>query len=756
MKEINKIKLITDIAKDVGGQLLLHIQKSDKDFVKIKDELVVLQEELEDGKIELRDKIKQAIQAIEDIELLEPQKGEKGDKGDTGKKGDKGDIGKTGETGMSGLDGVDGLNGNPGEKGEVGDKGDIGSIPKHEWKGTALRFEESEGAWGKWVNLQGNNGIGSIIGGGRSIRVSNSGREIGLQVKQLNFGTGLVVTGNNDLVTINSTGISKPEADLRYLKLDCSNDPLTGELELPSLQFTDSGRMYHSGTDLILDTATDSRLLFKLKGFDKMEFGGADIANSMSLKISGTTIADLPAGIESMDVSYFFQSQTKTFETGDITTQRGWVFNTGNVAFDAPSTITNLTTFQIDKAITPAANATVINSRVAQFGGSLSLGATTSGMTYSVLDVPDHTVVVTGSTNVTSANSFSAQTLGQISMYNISAMVFDTASTLYIKGAPIASGSLLITNPYSIFVDDGLARFDGGIIFNDNVDLLFGTSSDVSHRWDTTDANANMLKTDFPAGSSVNVPVHAMGIGIKDVDLALFNGTINPTLAIFKRDRSKYQYFGWNDTLNTGTFTSSGNLALLTGVDQIKLQSTAPIANIRMLVRATTGRQSSVEFGEGNVSALFFRHDGLKDWAILAVSTLNGRTLGIIDTNNRDIDPLIPVQDNPLQYVGSTLSPNTDRGETSGWTYKGLRCGNIDNADFSSSTFGMTSDRATYDYTISAVNAYASATTNIDGGNLILKAGNKATGGQDGKVKVDNHLFEIQSTDVLKTLAMNR
>src|SRR5690606_30726335 len=67
-------------------------------------------------------------------------KGEKGDKGDQGEKGEKGDKG------------------DQGEKGEKGDKGGKGDPPRHEWQGTALRFELPDGSWGPLVDLRGEKG----------------------------------------------------------------------------------------------------------------------------------------------------------------------------------------------------------------------------------------------------------------------------------------------------------------------------------------------------------------------------------------------------------------------------------------------------------------------------------------------------------------------------------------------------------------------------------------------------------------------
>ncbi len=42
--------------------------------------------------------------------------------------------------------------------GEKGDKGDTGPMPKHDWSGTALRFENPDGTWGNRVDLKGEPG----------------------------------------------------------------------------------------------------------------------------------------------------------------------------------------------------------------------------------------------------------------------------------------------------------------------------------------------------------------------------------------------------------------------------------------------------------------------------------------------------------------------------------------------------------------------------------------------------------------------
>lgn len=47
----------------------------------------------------------------------------------------------------------------------------MGPMPKHEWRGTELRFQQTSGKWGKWTDLQGKPGKA----GGGGVFVGNTG-----------------------------------------------------------------------------------------------------------------------------------------------------------------------------------------------------------------------------------------------------------------------------------------------------------------------------------------------------------------------------------------------------------------------------------------------------------------------------------------------------------------------------------------------------------------------------------------------------
>lgn len=64
-------------------------------------------------------------------------------------------TGPAGEQGPRGPMGPPGPEGPRGPRGVQGDDGPMGPMPDHQWSGTAIRFQEPDGDWGKYVDLRG-------------------------------------------------------------------------------------------------------------------------------------------------------------------------------------------------------------------------------------------------------------------------------------------------------------------------------------------------------------------------------------------------------------------------------------------------------------------------------------------------------------------------------------------------------------------------------------------------------------------------
>jgi len=90
--------------------------------------------------------------------------------------------------------------------------------------------------------------------------------------------------------------------------------------------------------------------------------------------------------------------------------------------------------------------------------------------------------------------------------------------TTYLNGIPTETGAFIIEGASSLL---------------DDIALGVGSASPASFLWETADDNANEFIINLPAGGAVDVPVIAIGQGIKGVDLGLYNGVVDPRIALF-------------------------------------------------------------------------------------------------------------------------------------------------------------------------------------------------------------------------------
>ncbi|MBI4435303.1 hypothetical protein HY630_01395, partial [Candidatus Uhrbacteria bacterium] len=111
------------------------------------------------------------------------------------------------------------------------------------------------------------------------------------------------------------------------------------------------------------------------------------------------------------------------------------------------------------------------------------------------------------------------------------------------------------------------------LVMDDDTAIAFGTSSDTSFLWETADANANEMLIVMPEGGATNVPVMVVAdVSALNVDLGLFDGVTDPTIAILSDDNGDYSRWSVSDagltTFRSGTAgitfegSGTGNIVL--------------------------------------------------------------------------------------------------------------------------------------------------------------------------------------------------
>ncbi len=179
--------------------LLEKEEKEELSLSKFKEEIEDLDEKNKKG----LSQISRAVKEFLDKPL--PKDGKPGPSGSRGRDGSNGKDGSPGPRGPAGEPGPAGIGemGPPGKDGKPGPAGPSGPAPAHHWNGTLLRFQNPDGSWSDYHNLQGPPGPagmafpGEMGGTGALERVRGSGIDV-QGVSQIYFGTNLTVTKLGD------------------------------------------------------------------------------------------------------------------------------------------------------------------------------------------------------------------------------------------------------------------------------------------------------------------------------------------------------------------------------------------------------------------------------------------------------------------------------------------------------------------------------------------------------------------------------
>lgn|GEM_PF-6831679 len=109
------------------------------------------------------------------------------------------------------------------------------------------------------------------------------------------------------------------------------------------------------------------------------------------------------------------------------------------------------------------------NTTASALGVSFNIATTLASATSLVLDdvvISAQTTTITGTTQITTAKGFNKFSIYKPTYTDSSAVTINQGATVYIEGAPVASGSVTLTNAYALWVDSGMTRLDGNVTFN--------------------------------------------------------------------------------------------------------------------------------------------------------------------------------------------------------------------------------------------------------------------------------------------------
>jgi len=266
-----------------------------------------------------------------------------------------------------------------------------------------------------------------------------------------------------------------------------------------------------------------------------LTLGGTDPGSSSAEYLDVAPASTPSAGAASLTYLYTARFRQQTFAnsgTANTLTQAATVF------IDGPPTFTgNWTTGYGNHALRVDSGQTYLGGRVRVTDGSTDLidadpqndwvfffGAVqTLTSSRFIIDPPDVTVAssptagldeisiqattttITGTTAITNTAGFNLFTINAPTYTDSSAVTITHAATVRITGAPIAAGSVTITNAYALWIDSGRLRYDGQVANGGGGAPTFGT---IGGSGPTATAQSGWLPLNID-GNSRFIPVWA-------------------------------------------------------------------------------------------------------------------------------------------------------------------------------------------------------------------------------------------------------
>lgn len=257
-----------------------------------------------------------------------------------------------------------------------------------------------------------------------------------------------------------------------------------------------------------------------------------------------------------------------SWAAGNITTQRAVRIGVPNYSISGgASTFTNVALFDLDAAITGNSGTIITNNSILRIGANVNFTTTmgtTASLTYRPINLVGHVLTLSGATQLTGTPSIVAQYIGQITVTNTSnANTIDNAASLYLAGAPTASGAggftPVITNAYALWSDAGTNRFDGTVQLGASGDTAHSTTfygqisnGNSGSGYHTTASSANSIATmSMGISNGVGAATLRTGFNLTGTSIPLGNaaGTLDALYGIY---------------VNAMTFTQSANARVVT------------------------------------------------------------------------------------------------------------------------------------------------------------------------------------------------
>ena len=176
-------------------------------------------------------------------------------------------------------------------------------------------------------------------------------------------------------------------------------------------------------------------------------------------------------------------ARTVTFTGTTQITANSSVLALSSITYTDASAVTMDSASGLDVAPPIGAGSVAItNPQTIRVQGNASYATHAAAFSYNGIRFNNNTVTFTATTQITATPGAANIYVGQITLTNAGAHTIDNAASVYIAGACVAGGSVTITNNYALWVDAGIARFDGDGTTVFTVPTLAATDTTITRK----------------------------------------------------------------------------------------------------------------------------------------------------------------------------------------------------------------------------------------------------------------------------------
>ena len=282
---------------------------------------------------------------------------------------------------------------------------------------------------------------------------------------------------------------------------------------------------------------------------NKLQFGGADAASPVAQTISFQNVITATSNIAGANSTFDASQGTGTGNSGS------------HIFRVAPASTTGSTPNTLVASVTIAATGTTIAQPINISGSPTAFtvtGAAHTSLATTVEDIGVNLNMSATKTWVAGTVATQREVLIQAPTYTCgSAMTITKAGTFVVSGAPIAAGSVTITNPYAFWIQAGASQFDGNVTITGQATLTPQalTSTSASIAWNAV--NGNNAQHTATENTTLANPTN------------LVNGTVYTFAWTQHASAAKTLAFGSKWAFGSGSSTVSvtvGSVQIFTGI----------------------------------------------------------------------------------------------------------------------------------------------------------------------------------------------